>query len=473
MHPLHLFEGKTIAIYGADAGGLAAVKQLRDAGANVVLWEERGKVREQLEKTDYRCTHPKEWPWHRINAIYTAHCALARMSDPRHPVNVKAEADDIPVSTILDLFVEVMDVLRKKGNRFVTITGSQGKSVLSTLIYHILKSCGRRAVLAGEGPQEAYRGTQNCQALMQVTDLSDHDILIEVPLAQLAETVLFTTDVAALTNIFPSQVGAKQMEKTMRAILRLHGGIRRDNGFIIGVDSLVTQELCTSLMQTDMDAHDKIIPVSGEAVLGHGIFVIEGHVHAVRDGRTSELGDITRARALRGVHMDETIAAAIAVCLKLGLQAPQIVKALHTFAGLSGRFQYCDRFDSISVIDDGYATSAESVVRSIASCDRAFWIGHGLCRPLAAFSEDEFLPERAFLYASDSDIETWLRDKGVIVHTFDSAAMAIAAAFLQARSCNRGGISILWAPGTRHRLNGRHRQQFQYYLQQIKQSGAA
>jgi UDP-N-acetylmuramoylalanine--D-glutamate ligase len=468
MSPLDHYEGKTIALYGADPGGIGAADALRQAGANILLWDERGIIREQLEKTPYRCTHPKNWPWDKVSTVFAAASALSRLS-PNHPIMRQVASKEIAFATVADLFAECADHMRGKGNQLIAISGSLGKSVLASLISHILRAAGRKAVIAGEGPDQECRNLLSCLSLQQTA------IIMEQPLPLMAASGNIPCDIAVVTNIFSHAVQREGLQTAMKGVLNLHKGLSSNGAYIVGVDGRITQGLCTTLLREGKKLHGEIIPVSGEATLGHGVFSIEGHAYAARAGKTSELGNYSRASHLQGAAQNELAAAAIAVCLKLGLQTPQIIKALHSFPGLSGRVEILARRDGLLAIDDSACSALEGVARIIGGLDHVHWIGHGGARGWGNLHKVKDNIAAIYLYAGDPDTEQMIADMGIHVQCFDSPAMAIAASYYDAE---RARVSytpktILFAPGCRTRQNASARQEFLTFVHRLKQAGVA
>ncbi len=468
MSPLDHYEGKTIALYGADPGGIGAADALRQAGANILLWDERGIIREQLEKTPYRCTHPKNWPWDKVNAVFAAASALSRLS-PNHPIMRQVASKNIAFATVADLFAECADHIRGQGNQLIAISGSLGKSVLASLISHILRAAGRKAVIAGEGPDETSRNLLSCLSLQQTA------IIMEHPLPLMAASGHIPCDIAVVTNIFAHAVEREGLQAAMKGVLNLHKGLASNGAYIVGVDGRITQGLCTTLLREGKKLHGEIIPVSGEATLGHGVFSIEGHAYAARAGKTSELGNYSRASHLQGAAHNELAAAAIAVCLKLGLQTPQIIKALHSFPGLSGRVEMLARGDGLLAIDDSACSALEGVARIIGELDHVHWIGHGGARGWGNLRKVKDNITAIYLYAGDPETERMIADMGIQVQSFDSPAMAIAASYYDAERARITSKpkTILFAPGCRTRKNARARQEFLTFVHRLKQAGVA
>ncbi len=84
---------------------------------------------------------------------------------------------------------------------------------------------------------------------------------------------------------------------------------------------------------------------------------------------------------MRGQHNAQNAGAAIAACLALGLDLPEIQKGLASFPGLAHRMQQVGRKETnkgnVLFVNDSKATNADSAAKALASFGDIFWIAGG------------------------------------------------------------------------------------------------
>ena len=102
------------------------------------------------------------------------------------------------------------------------------------------------------------------------------------------------------------------------------------------------------------------IPVSVLGALGRGVYELDDKLFYNFDGKTTFAGDLSGARALRGAHNHQNLAAALAVCANLGLSPAVVIRTAERFAGLPHRMEEVSRIGKVSFVNDSKATNAEA-----------------------------------------------------------------------------------------------------------------
>ena len=215
-------------------------------------------------------------------------------------------------------------------NRFVAVTGTNGKTTTVELLGHIL---GERAVVAGNV------GT----ALSSLEVDEDVIVVAEASSFQLEDTIAFAPEVAALINLGSDHLDrhgtlAAYREAKLRAFVRQ------------GPDQV--------------------------AVLPDGLSA-PGGARRIRFGG-AETADLRLAGGwlwwqgerllavdelrLRGAHNVQNAMAASAVALALDAGREEIVSGLRTFAGVPHRLEEVATHDGVLYVNDSKATNVESTI---------------------------------------------------------------------------------------------------------------
>lgn len=104
----------------------------------------------------------------------------------------KALAKHIPIITEVEIAYETSEA------PIIGITGSNGKTTTTTLIYHMLQEAKRRPLIAGN------IGTVACEVAKHAT--KDDIIVMELSSFQLLGTIRFRPHIAVLLNIFDAHL---------------------------------------------------------------------------------------------------------------------------------------------------------------------------------------------------------------------------------------------------------------------------
>ena len=191
-----MFENKKVFILGMARSGYEVAKILAARGNKVVL-------NDSNENQDIE--HINELRELGVELVLGAHPDDLLTSDfdyivknpgirNDHKYVVKANEYNIPVINE----VEVAYLLMPEDKTLIGVTGSNGKTTTTTLIYEIIKESGKRTHLTGNigFPLSKF-----------VNDIQNGDIVVmEVSVQQLCNLDKFKTDISVLTNIYEAHL---------------------------------------------------------------------------------------------------------------------------------------------------------------------------------------------------------------------------------------------------------------------------
>ncbi len=357
---------KNVGVFGLGLSGIAACEALAASGADVFSFDENAKAREKTLNTEYRCEHPKEWPWKDLAAVVISPGVPLTHPKP-HAIVRKARMEKIPVIGDTELFAWAINALpQEERPRIVGVTGSNGKSTTTALIGHVLK----------EGGHEVHVGGNIGAAVLSMPAPSRNAIyVLELSSFQLDLTHSLRLNAAVFLNLTPDHIERHgDVEGYLAAKKRIFLNQTTEDIAVVGVDDDYGQCVCTEITARGAA---KAIPVSAQGALGRGVFELDDKLFYNFDGKTSLAGQLSGARALRGAHNHQNAAAALAVCAQLGMSPAVIVKAAERFEGLPHRAEEVGRIGKVSFINDSKATNAEAAARALSMFDDVFWIAGG------------------------------------------------------------------------------------------------
>ncbi len=448
MFDFSRYHDEAVAIYGASPTGLSAYSALYKAGAHVFIWDQSKKIRARLKQAQIRCIDPQEWPWEEL-AVLVPDTAPQSGLALNHVIIRKAIASKIPIHTDIDLFATSMEQKSDAARpQVIGIAGTHGKSVAGSMITHILKEAGR----------EVFHGGDNGVPVLTLGEgRADSTYVLELSTRTLAFTRQLRCDAGILLNLTGADVRFfGSPEKSIKSASRVFRNQTMNDALIVGADDTICQKICTALSSSTMHeayGSENIIPVSGEATLGQGIFSLDGHIYDARFGKSVQVGDLTKPLSCVGPHFNQNIAAVYAACLHIGATASQITKGLQSWSGLSGCMNYLGEVDHTVLVDDSAATTVRSTLGALKGPPTIFWVGGGRKGKVnyARFKEAGETVIKAFLYGDAAELiraaTASAFDTEIFACPEKAMGQAITEASAYAASSSNQAVTILLSPG--------------------------
>jgi UDP-N-acetylmuramoylalanine--D-glutamate ligase len=253
----------------------------------------------------------------------------------------KARKKKLEVVSDIEIFA------REAKAPIVAITGSNGKSTVTTLLYHMCRADDRKVLAGGNLGEPAL-------------DLLDEDkpdlYVLELSSFQLQRTHELPAEVAVLLNVSPDHLDWHTDEAQYReSKYRIYREAR----------AAVTN-------RADDEAADCVKDI--EKVVSFGLDAPDDGQYGIR--RDDEINYLARGDALLiattdlvmvGLHNQANALAAMAAGELLGLEMSAMLQVLSEFPGLPHRMQLVARKGAVDYINDSKATNVAAAVASINS----------------------------------------------------------------------------------------------------------
>jgi len=256
----------------------------------------------------------------------------------REPLFIEASRRGIPVIGDIELFAQAAQA------PVVAVTGTNGKSTVTTLVALMTQACGRSAVAGGNlGPPA-----------LELLDQPVPDFyVLELSSYQLETTTSLGTTVAAVLNVTPDHMDRY-------ATLADYAAAK----------ARIFDRAMTAVVNND-DAVVRAMPRPGQRVLG---FSLEGAAdYSVRDSQHDPVllrhgRPIVAMSELRisGLHNAANALAAFAMLEAMELPLERSLDALRSFAGLPHRSQWVADFSGVRYIDDSKGTNVGATLAAVA-----------------------------------------------------------------------------------------------------------
>lgn len=261
-----------------------------------------------------------------------------------NPMIQKAVEKKIPIITEVELAYQISEA------PLIGITGTNGKTTTTTLIYEMLSDGNKQPLIAGN------IGTVASGVAQEAT--SDNIIVIELSSFQLMGIDQFKPKIAIITNLYDAHLdyhGTKA--EYVEAKARITMNQTEEDYLIVNADQDVVMEIARR-------SHAKIIPFSTKKVLDNGAYVKDGWV-CFNGEQIIETKDIV----LPGKHNLENILCAVAATLLSGAGKEAIFNVLTSFAGVRHRLQFVGDVEGRKFYNDSKATNILATENALAAFD--------------------------------------------------------------------------------------------------------
>ena len=329
---------KRIVILGGGESGCGAAILAKKLGFDVFL-SDFGSIADKYKQM----LDEKKIPWeeggHTKELILNAGEVIKSPGIPNEaPIVVQIRDAGIPIIS------EIEFAGRYTKAKMVCITGSNGKTTTTSLIYHIFREAGLDVGLAGN--------IGNSLAL-QVAEGDKDYYIVELSSFQLDNMYEFRANVAVLLNITPDHLDryGYDMQNYVDAKLRILQNQQPDDAFVYwNDDPIIKKEL-------PKYKHGKLYPFAEKRHEGSAAYTHEEKlVFTEPTPFNMELEELS----LTGKHnLYNSMAAGISANVA-GIRKETIREALGTFAGVEHRLEKVRTVDGIEYINDSKATNVNS-----------------------------------------------------------------------------------------------------------------
>lgn len=346
------FTGKKVLVVGLARSGMAAIKVLHKLGADIILSERKPaeELKELATLKELGVTIVDQ-----SMEVFDQHYDLC-VKNPgvpyRSPFMEALAQHGVPVITEIELAFQVA-----KPQHYIAITGTNGKTTTTTLVYEILN-----AAFPGKAHLCGNIGIPLCEIVMEegLMEESDHYIALEISNYQLVNIDRFRPDVATIINLTPDHVDFMgSLEAYYKSKTEVYRNMKPEDTFILNADDPVLAEYVEkypvpatvksfSLDNTDTDNYvkDGQLFVGDEPVL-----------------------PLTSIR-LPGKHNLQNVMIAVSVAKVLGISNETIQEVVEGFTGVEHRIEFVRELDGVRYYNDSKGTNTDATVTALKAFDK-------------------------------------------------------------------------------------------------------
>lgn len=261
-----------------------------------------------------------------------------------HKYVIKALEYNIPVINE----VEVAYLLMPKDITIIGITGTNGKTTTTTLIYEIIKESGKRVHLTGNigFPLSAF-----------VKEVKPNDIVItEISIQQLCNFNKFKTNISVLTNIYEAHLDfVDGLENYINIKKRIFNNHTNEDYAVLNYDN---EHVIN--MTSDIESQKQYFSSTKENMTQ--CYIKENNIYY----KDEKIVDISELK-VKGIHNYENIMAAIIVAKILDIDNKILNKALINFKGVEHRNEFVKKVNNREFYNDSKSTNVVSTITALKS----------------------------------------------------------------------------------------------------------
>ena len=335
LKQIKTFENKRVLVMGLAKSGKAAASLLKRLGAEVVINDQTPLLENEDAKEMQAAGFTVVCGGHPLTLLEQSFDYIVKnpgIPYRKVPLLIEAQKQNIPILTEVELAYLISEA------SMIGITGSNGKTTTTTLIYEMLKESHRQPLIAGN------IGEVSCLVAQEAT--AEQVMVTELSSFQLMGIQAFAPHISLLLNITEAHLDYHtDLTEYREAKLRLlqnqtttdYCVYNADDEVIIqGVKSCVAQKIPFSLTKV----------VEGAYLIGEMMYFKNEAIIS-----TDEV-------LLKGRHNHEDVLAAIAVCKLYGCETEAIIRVLKRFSGVKHRLQYVKEVAGVKYYNNSKATNS-------------------------------------------------------------------------------------------------------------------
>lgn len=342
---------KKIVILGAGESGAGAAVLAKQHGYDVFV-SDGGTIKEPWRGELEAHGIAYEDGQHSVERILEADEVMKSPGIPEsNPLVQQIRAKGIPIISEVEL------AYRYKGNsKIIAITGSNGKTTTTSMIYHMCHTAGLDCALVGNIGFSFAR---------QVAEQPRQWYIAEISSFQLDDIQTFRPDIAVLTNITEDHLDRYnyQMQGYIDSKFSISRNQQAGDVFIYCADDPVTVANINNY-----PIHSTLLPFTMSKQLPQGAYIANTKMHI--KWRSEEMAMSIDDFKLKGKHNQYNSMAASLAATAADIKKESVRDALTTFQSLEHRMETVMSIKGVEFINDSKATNMNSTWYALESMEK-------------------------------------------------------------------------------------------------------
>ena len=348
------FTNKKILVVGLARSGLATIKLLKKINPDINITLSESKPINEIAEASYLQSIGVKITDQSLEVFKQDYDLVIKNPG----VNYRSEkitllhGRNIPVITEIELAYLV-----SKPQHYVAITGTNGKTTTTTLVYEILKAAyGDKALVGGN------IGIPLCELVLE-NDLLNNEgyyIALEMSNFQLVDIDTFRPEIATILNLAPDHLDVMKTEDAYYCSkVRVYENMKDEDTFIFNDDDAIIKEYSEKYPINCKEEHFSLEKDNGSNFLKDGFIYVNN----------KPLLDISKIKVVGKHNLQNIIVASIA-CKKLNVSDEVIQNTVYNFNGVEHRLEFVREVNGVKYYNDSKGTNTDATITALKSFDK-------------------------------------------------------------------------------------------------------
>ena len=344
-------KSKEVAIIGLGVSNIPLIDYMYEKGALVTLFDNRKQEELSEEIINKINNYSFKYIGGEDNLKELKGFDIVFRSPSCLPTRPELEAEKERGAIITS---EIEMLMKLAPCKIIGVTGTEGKTTTSSIIYAIVKEAGYTCYLGGNIGNPIFT---------KLNTITENDIIVlEMSSFQLMQMDV-SPNISLVTNIFPDHLNVhKDMNEYIDSKKEIFLHQNSDDLVVLNYDNEITRNF-------EKDVKGNVVFFSSKEDLNDGYIYDKNSGNIVLCKNSVKTNIINKSDIkLRGIHNYENICAALAVTASL-VDTKTQVKAIKEFIGVEHRLEFVREIGGVKYYNDSIGTSPASTIAGLNAFD--------------------------------------------------------------------------------------------------------
>ena len=344
------YKDKKVLVIGLARSGMAAIKVLDKLGAKISLSEVKVPTLQEkkiLDDLNVEILNQDMSVFEKDFDLVVKNPGVS----PTGPIVKRLNERHIPIITEIELAYQV-----SKPQHYIAITGTNGKTTTTTLVYEILKQAFKDKALVGGNI-----GTPLCELVLEhnLMENEGYYISLEISNHQLVDIDRFRPEISTIINLTPDHLETMgSLENYYKSKTEVYRNMKDDDIFIFNADDNNIEEYSKKYPINCKIQNFSLESKNTFAHLDDGYIVINNE-------KVLPLESIK----LVGKHNIQNVIISVMACKALNISNEDINIAVSNFNGVEHRIEFVREINGVKYYNDSKGTNTDATITAIKAFD--------------------------------------------------------------------------------------------------------
>ena len=344
------YANKNVLVIGLARSGMAAIKLLSKLGAKITLSEIKQPNSQQLEILKSLNVEIKNQEMSVFEGNYDLVIKNPGVP-PISPIVKRLQERNIPIITEIELAFQVM-----KPQHIVAITGTNGKTTTTTIVYELLHSAYKDLAHVGGNI-----GTPLCELVLDYNLIQEagHYISLEISNHQLVDIDAFRPEVSTIINLTPDHLSTMgSLDAYYKSKTEVYRNCINQDLFIYNADDPIIKQY------TDLYPINCNIQTFSLEKQDTYAYVKDNYIY-INNEKVLNINDIK----IVGKHNIQNIIISLMAAKHFNIDNEIIKNVISSFNGVEHRIEFVREINGVKYYNDSKGTNTDATITALKAFD--------------------------------------------------------------------------------------------------------